>query len=143
MAKQSGFPFEFDITKFMGDMKVPGLDMDGIMAAQKKNIDALNAANKLAFDSVQAVMTRQGELLRQSVEEASAAANAMTDQAPINEKAAKQAELAKQALERAVSNAREVAEMIARSNKEMADLMQGRMTEALAELQSALGKAKK
>ncbi|MFA7429119.1 MAG: phasin family protein [Rhodospirillaceae bacterium] len=141
MVKQSGSPFDFDFTKMMGDIKVPGVDMEGLMAAQKKNIDALTAANKVAFDSIQAVMKRQSELFRQAIEEATTAASSLTATAPLPEKMAKQTELTKEAFERAVANAKEVAEMLARSNTEVAQVVQTRFTEAMSEIKASIEKA--
>jgi len=37
---------KFDLRKMMGDLKIPGLDMEVLMNTQRKNIEALTAANK-------------------------------------------------------------------------------------------------
>lgn len=141
MAKQSGNPFDFDFTKLMGDLKVPGVDVEGLLASQKKNLDAMTAANKVAFDSMQAVMKRQGELFRQAMEEASSAAASLSSTGPLPEKMAKQTELTKEAFERAVANAKEVAEMLARSNSEVAQVVQTRVTEAMNEIKATIEKS--
>lgn len=143
MAKQSGNPFDFDFTKFMGDFKVPGVDMDSLMASQRKNLEAITAANKVAIDSMQAVVRRQTELLQQAAEEAKTAAATLTDTSPLPEKMAKQTELTKEAFERAAANARELAEMLARSNSEVANLMQARMSEAMNEIKAVVEKSTK
>ena len=36
---------KFDMTKLFSDVKIPGFDMKAAMDAQRKNIEALNAAN--------------------------------------------------------------------------------------------------
>lgn len=36
---------KFDFSKTMGDLKIPGFDVQAIMDAQRKNIEALTAAN--------------------------------------------------------------------------------------------------
>lgn len=138
MVKQSGTPFDFDFTKFMGDFKVPGVDVDGLMASQRKNLEAIAAANKVAVDSMQAVLRRQAELMQQAMEEARTVAASLTDNAPLPEKMAKQTEITKEAFERAAANARELAEMLARSNTEVANLMQARVAEAMNEIKAVV-----
>src|SRR6185312_3542574 len=63
-------PFlENDFTKLFSEFKVPGFDMQALVATQRRNIEAVSHANQLAIEGVQAVMRRQGEILRQMVEE--------------------------------------------------------------------------
>ncbi len=62
---------KFDITKMMGDVKIPGFDVQAIMDAQRKNIEALNAANQTAVQGMQAVAQRQAEILTQAMNEIS------------------------------------------------------------------------
>ncbi|MEW5726422.1 MAG: TIGR01841 family phasin, partial [Pseudomonadota bacterium] len=93
--------FDFDVTKLMGDFKVPGVDLEALVASQKKNIEALTQANKTAFEGMQALAKRQAELLRQTMEEVTAAGKQMAEPGTAQEKAAKQAEMAKNAFERA------------------------------------------
>lgn len=142
MAKQSsGNPFlDFDISKALGDFKVPGLDVDAILASQRKNIEAVTAANQLAIEGLQAVLRRQAEILRASVEESSNYVNQVVAAGTPEEKAAKQAELAKAAFEKALANARELAELVAKSNTEAAEILSKRVSESLDEVKAAIAK---
>ncbi len=140
MAK-TDLPFDFDITKYMSEMKVPGVDMDTMVTAQQKNLEALTAANRLAFEGMQALMKRQAELLRQVVEETAAAASGIAGAPTPTEKIVKQTELAKEAFERAVANAREMSELVAKSNAEVTDLLNRRFAESLEEIKSVVAKA--
>ncbi|GAA0582392.1 phasin family protein [Caenispirillum bisanense] len=140
MAKTE-LPFDFDISKYMSEMKVPGVDMDAMVAAQQKNLEALTAANRLAFEGVQALMKRQTELLRQAVEESAAAASGIAGAPSPTEKLVKQTEVAKEAFERAVANAREMSELMAKSNAEVTDLLNRRFAEALDEVKGVVAKA--
>jgi hypothetical protein len=38
----------FDVTKVFGEFRLPGIDVDAVVAAHRKNVDALTQANKLA-----------------------------------------------------------------------------------------------
>ena len=148
MAKNTPF-FDVDITKLMdiskltADYKLPGVDMDQLLAAQRKNIEALTAANQLAFEGMQAVLRRQTEILRQSMEQASSMVSELMAAGAPEDKVAKNAELAKIAFEKALANMRELAEMVAKSNAEAAEVISKRVSESLDELKVAVQKAKK
>jgi phasin family protein len=143
MAKQPETPFDFDISKFIGDFKVPGLDVESLVASQRKNIEALTQANKLAFEGVQAVFKRQVEILRQTLEESSTVAKELVEVGTPQEKAIRQTEFAKDAFERALSNSRELAEIIAKSNSEAFELLNKRFTQVLDEVKDGIGKTKR
>ncbi|MBP2294522.1 phasin family protein [Azospirillum rugosum] len=145
MAKQSsGNPFlEFDVSKVLGDYKVPGMDVEAILASQRKNIEAVTAANQLAIEGLQAVLRRQAEIVRASVEEAGTYVNQVVAAGTPEEKAAKQAELVKVAFEKALSNIKELAELVAKSNTEAADVLSKRVSESLDEVKAAIAKSAK
>jgi phasin family protein len=140
MAKQPEF-MDFDFTKYLKDMKVPGLDLDAIVTSQKKNVEALTNANRLAFEGMQAVMQRQAELLRQSVEEYAKTAQSMGDMKDPQEAMARQTDMAKQAFERMISNMREMSELMAKSNNEVFELLNKRFGETLEEMKGMMDKA--
>lgn len=144
MAKTTGSPFyDFDVSKLFAEYKVPGVDVDAILAAQRKNIEAVTAANQTAMEAFQAVMRRQTEIMQQSIEEAGRMVNELTAPASPEDKAAKQAELVKAAFEKALANAKELSEMIAKSNTEAGEIIAKRVSESLDELKAAIAKAKK
>jgi len=147
MAKNNPF-FDVDFSKFtdiskvMSELKVPGVDVDAVMATQQKNIQALTAANQLAFEGMQTVFRRQSEILRQSVEQASVMISELMAAGSPEDKVAKQADLVKSAFEKALSNMRELAELVARSNAEATEVVSKRVSESLEELKVAIAKTK-
>src|SRR6202051_1467842 len=60
----------FDFTKLMSDFKLPGVDLATIMDREKKNIEALTEANRVAFEGWQALVHRQAEILQESIKRA-------------------------------------------------------------------------
>lgn len=144
MAKPTAYPFfEMDVSKVLAEFKLPGVDVDAILASQRKNIEAVTAANQLAIEGMQAVVRRQAEILRTTLEETgSLLTEALTAGSP-EDKAAKQAELVKGAFEKALSNMKELAELVAKSNNEAANVISKRVSEGLDELKTALAKASK
>lgn len=128
---------KFDMTKMLGDVKIPGFDMQAIMDAQRKNIEALTAANQTAVQGMQAVAQRQAEILSQSMNEVSSIAQQLASSASNpQEMTAKQAELVRKAFEQALANARELAEMVSKSNTEAFAIINKRVTESLQELKT-------
>ncbi|MBB4266781.1 phasin family protein [Roseospira visakhapatnamensis] len=140
MAKPETF-FDMDFTKYLADLKVPGLDLDAILESQKKNVEALTHANKLAFEGMQAVMQRQAELLRQSMEEYAKSAQSFGDMKDPQDAMARHTEMAKQAFERMISNMREMSELMAKSNNEVFELLNKRFSETLEEMKKMMEKA--
>lgn len=133
----SKFDFnKFDFTKALGDMKIPGFDANVIADAQRKNIEALTAANQTAVQGLQAVAQRQAEILSQTMTEVSSVAQQFSNSGNPQEMTAKQAELVRKAVEQALSNARELAEMVSKSNTEAFAIINKRVTESLQELKT-------
>jgi phasin family protein len=126
--------FDLDVNKLFGDFRVPSLDVEAVVASQRKNIEALTQANQLAVEGVQAVARRQVEIARQAIEELSAMVQGFTQPGTPEERLAKQAELAKAALERGLSNARELTELVTKANTEAFNVINKRVTEGLDEI---------
>ena len=128
---------KFDMSKMLGDVKIPGFDMQAVMDAQRKNIEALTAANQAAVQGVQAVAQRQAEILSQALNEISSVAQQLASASSNpQELSSKQAELARKAFEQALANARELAEMVSKSNTEAFAIINKRVTESLQELKT-------
>ena len=154
MAAKSAFesPFNLDFSKFLGDFKFPtdfkiptdfkfpSIDIESYIAAQRKNVEALTQANRLAYDGLQAVTKRQIEIVRQSLDQASQAVREVSEPGNPQDKAAKQTELAKVAFERALSNLKELGELVSKANSEAFGLLQSRFTESLDEVRDQLTK---
>lgn len=153
MAKQTNSFFDFDMTRFLSDMQIPtmgqagqmpqmpqipGVNVEAMVDAQKRNMEVLTAANKLAFDGFQAILRRQGEFMRGALEEASDVAGRMTSTTDPQQRMAFQADVTKEAFERTVANLRELTELAANSNTEVLDLLTRRVTESLDELGNVL-----
>ena len=144
MAKPTAYPFfEMDVSKILAEFKLPGVDVDAILVSQRKNIEAVTAANQLAIEGMQAVVRRQAEILRTTMEETGSILTEVLSAGSPEDKAAKQAELVKGAFENALSNMKELAELVAKSNTEAANVISKRVSEGLEELKVALAKAGK
>jgi phasin family protein len=146
----SKFMTDFDPAKLAdkfaslaGDYKLPGVDVNAIADAQRKNLETLQAANKAAIAGIQAVASRQGEILQKTLQEANDAIGDLARSQNIEDVSAKQAELLKGSFERAISNMKEVAELIAKSSAQTSELINSRIAESLDEMKKQTVKIKK
>lgn len=139
-ASQPPFSAFMDFSRFMPNgVKVPGFDLEAVLQLQRRNAEALTQAGQCVLEGMQAVMRRQGEMAREGWQETASLFNgAMTPGSP-EEKVAKQTEAAKSAIEKAVSNGRELADMLSKSQADAASAITARVTEALDELRAVCG----
>ena len=127
----------------LADFRMPAMmDMDALAAAQRRNLEALSAANKVALEGAQAVARRHMEILQSSMTEMTEAMKSMSSgQETPQAKAARQAEMLKSAYEKAVGNMKEVADLIQKSNSEALNLLNRRFAEAMDEVKALVNKS--
>jgi phasin family protein len=131
-----------DFGKLFADMKLPAIpDMEAFVSASRRNMETVTAANKVALEGAQAVARRHMEIVQQSMAELTEAVRAMSAVEAPQAKAAKQAELLKQAYERAVSNMKELGDLIQQSNAEAVKLLNDRFVEAMDEVKALANKS--
>lgn len=124
-----------DMTKMMEGMKMPGIDANAMMEAQKKNVEALMAANKAAAAGYQDFFKKQMSIFEETMSAAQSQIGSMGDSMS-PDGAAKQAELMKVAMEKALTNMTELAEAAKKANEEAFAIVSARVKESLAELQA-------
>jgi phasin family protein len=128
--------FDFDMFKSFGQFKAPGFDFEAMMATQRKNMEAATAANQRAFEGMNAMMSRQAEVVRESTESAMKVASNLAAVKP-EERTAKQADFTKTAYEAFLANGREAYDMVAKTADEAMTLINGRVTATIEESQKA------
>jgi phasin family protein len=117
----------------MADFRFRPFDVEALMAAQRRNIEALSQANQLAVEGMQAVAKRQIEVARQAVEDVSALLRDLAQPASPEDRIAKNTEFAKQMLEKSVNHGREITLLATKAGTEAADVLRKRATEGLDE----------
>jgi phasin family protein len=133
-----------DFAKLFADMKLPAVpDMEAFVAASRRNIETLTAANRVALEGAQAVARRHMEIVQQSMAEMTEAVRALSVVESPQAKAAKQAEMLKAAYEHAVANLKEVSDLIQNSNAEAVKLLNARFVEAMDEVKALAEKSAK
>lgn len=128
------FPFgDFDLRTFMGEFRLPAMDSNKLVEAQRRNLEAIQHANQAAVSHMQAIMRRQAEMMQEAMKDASGAMKDVMGAGSPEEGARRQSEVAQRAMETALANVREIAEMTAKSNRDIFDLINSRMMAGVEE----------
>ncbi|MGE4482495.1 phasin family protein [Acidocella sp.] len=137
---QSFIP-DFDMKKLLGDMKLPAMpDVEAVLAAHKRNLEALTEANRVALEGAQAVARRHMEILQETMSGLTETLKDFSTNQTPSSRAAKQAELLRKAYENAVANTKELGDLIQKSNAEAMSKLNTRFSEAMTEMKGLLDK---
>ena len=113
---------------------MPNVDIDALIDWQRKDMEALAEMNRQASEGLKALVERRNEILRETLAEWQAAVKDATSA----EAMSKRAEAAKQGVEKAIANFRELSEMEAQARNNAWKVVQERMQENMANLQKLL-----
>ncbi|HMO45895.1 MAG TPA: phasin family protein [Rubrivivax sp.] len=123
-----------DLGKALAKFKLPGVDIAAIVESQRKDMEALAEANRQAYEGIKALAERRNEMLKEAFVKWRDATKDASGSAMLS----KQAELARQGVQDAIANVRELAQMEAKSRKQAWKLVQDRFEENLANLKKLL-----
>lgn len=126
-----------DLETILKGFNLPGVDVKSIIEGRRADIRAVTLANKLAYDSVKLLAKRQAEMLREAIDGWRAAVKDLTVPEG-SDLAAQRTELANQAMQKALANVRELAELAAKSQAEAWDPVSKRFRDNLADVRKAL-----
>jgi phasin family protein len=140
MSDRPTLPPEMDPMRLLSEMRVPMVDVEALAAAQRRNLEALSAANRVALEGAQAVARRHMEILQQSMSDMTEAVRGASTGGNAQERAAKQAEIVKASYEKAVTNMKELADLIQKSNAEALTVLNKRFSEAMDEVRGLVAK---
>ena len=129
--------FFADFGKLWANGKASNIDVNWLLAYQRKNIEALTAAHQRAVEGAQAVAKRQVELARATAEDLSKATKEVVAAGSVEGKLTKQAEAAKEAFEAAVANVNELAELIQNAQSEAFEVIRKRVVDNFDEVKAA------
>lgn len=132
-----------DMMRMLADFRMPMMpDLEALASAQRRNLEALSQANRVALEGAQAIARRHMEILQQGMGELTQSMQALATQDP-QSSAGKQAELMKASYEKAVANMKELADLIQKSSEEALSVLNKRFAEAMDEVRVLSGQAKK
>jgi len=138
MAEQKP-PFDFaDLSRRLGEIKIPAIDWQELVATQQKNWEALSQANKVWLEGTQQVVRREIEILQNALAEAAAASSDLMKEGDARAAAEKRLEHAKTSFEKAMANIRELFDAATRANQDALDVIQKRALEGFDEIKSMI-----
>ncbi len=142
--------FDCDVTKLMAEFgpakyagefakladlyNVPGFDVNAVLEVQRRNVEALTAANQAATEGAQALAKRQTEIFQQALDASKKAFAKLGKAGSPQDAAAQQVQTAKDAFEKAVANSEELSALVAKTNAEAAEVIYARIAEGLDEI---------
>jgi phasin family protein len=126
-----------ELGKAFSSAELPGVDLGSVLETQRKNVEALTQANQRAFETAQAMLDRQMEMLKEALTEASGALSGGSAAKSPTEAAAKQGELLKQLMERALGNLREMTDFVTKANADALATIRKRVAESIKEIRKA------
>lgn len=142
MSDKPGTKPELDVMRMLADFRLPAMpDLEVLAASQRKNLEALSNANRVALEGAQTIARRHMEIMQQAMSEMTQAVQQLASQEAPQARAARQAELMKLGYERAVANLKELADLIQKSNQEALTVLNRRFAEAMDEVRALAASA--
>ncbi len=125
-----------DLTKMFDTATIPGVDMEAMTAAQKKNMQAIVDANRVASEGYQSLFKKQVEILQNGVAELSETMKDAAAQPMSVEGNEKRVEAAKAHFEKSVGVFNELSETARKANEDAMAIIQARFSEGVEEMKS-------
>ncbi len=125
-----------DLTKMFEMPNVPGMDTEMLTEAQKKNVQAIVDANRVASEGYQALFKKQVEILQNGVTELSDAMKEASTQPMSTEGYEKRVEMAKAHFEKSVGMFNELSESARKANEDAMAIIQARFSEGVEEMKN-------
>jgi phasin family protein len=130
-----------DMFKSLGEqLKVPAFDMSKIMEHHQKNLDAMTRSWQAVAGGANEVAKKQREIFEAAIKDVTAIVQEYKPGGSPQEAMAKQSEFAKKAMDAAITNTRDIAELVQKSSTEAFKIVQDRMKESYDEIRSSLEK---
>jgi phasin family protein len=121
-------------------LKVPSFDMSKIMEHHQKNLDAMTRSWQAMAGGATAVAEKQREIFEGAMKEMAEMAKDYKPGGSPQDIFAKQAEFGKKAMEAAITNTRDIAELVQKSGTDALKIIQERMQESYGEISGSLEK---
>ena len=121
-----------DLSKLVEQFKLPGVDINAIVEAQRKDMEALAEANRVAYEGIKALAARRNEILKDALTQWREAMQDVAGQDAMS----KAADTARQRVQQAMANFRELAQIEAQARNKAWKVVQDRFQEKSATCRS-------
>jgi phasin family protein len=130
-----------DMFKKLGEqLKVPAFDVSKIMEHHQKNLDAMTRSWQAVAGGATEIAAKQREIFEAAVKDVTEMAKSYKPGGSPQEVMEKQAEFAKKAMEAAIANTKDIAELVQKSGTEAFKIVQERMKESYEEIRATVEK---
>ena len=126
------------LRKFGADLGLPKPNVDQLVEAQKKNMEALGQGAEVIAQGAQSVAQKQRQLMEAGLQEAMSFAR--ENQGQINANLAQQTEFARKMFEIALQGAQETAATARQSGTDAVKIVQDRVKDGLEGIRTSLGR---
>jgi len=130
-----------DMFKNLGDqLKIPSLDMSKIMEHHQKNLEAMTKSWQAMASGATEIASKQRAIFEEAVKDVTTMVQEYKPGGSPQDVLAKQTEFAKKAMEAAIANTRDIAELVQKSSTEAFKIVQDRMKESYEEIKASVEK---
>ncbi len=133
-------PFTDMFKKIGEQLKVPAFDMSKMMEHHQKNLEAMTRSWQAVAGGASEVAQKQKEIFEAAMKDMAEMAQSYKPGGNPQEVMAKQSEFAKKAMEAAIANTKDIAELVQKSSTEAFKIVQDRMKESYEEIRSSVEK---
>lgn len=130
-----------DMFKNFGEqLKVQPFDMTKIMEHHQKNLEAMTKSWQAMAEGASGIANKQKEIFEAAMKDMAEMAQSYKPGGNPQDVMAKQAEFAKKAMEAAIANTKDMAELVQKSSTEAFKIVQDRMKESYEEIRTSVEK---
>jgi len=130
-----------DMFKNMGEqLKIPSFDMSKLMEHHQKNLEAMTRSWQAMAGGATEIANKQRAIFEAAIKDVTEMAQQYKPGGSPQEMMAKQTEFAKKAMEAAIANTRDIAELVQKSSGEAFKIVQDRMKESYDEIKATVEK---
>ena len=128
---------------FAADMKKPTVDREALMSNHRKNLDAINDANKMAVQVVKMIADLQSQYVRQTFDDMNAMVRELSASKPsADNQWESHASKIKEAMTRAIDHSTSIANVMVKSNSEISGKMKNHFNDHLDGMKEKANKYK-
>jgi phasin family protein len=130
-----------DMFQKLGEqLKVPSFDVTKIMDQHQKNLDAMSRSWQAMASGATAIANKQREIFEGAIKDITEMAKDYKPNGSPQDIFAKQAEFGKKAMEAAITNTRDIAELVQKSGSDALKIIHERMQESYDEIRASVDK---
>jgi phasin family protein len=126
------------LKKFGSDLGLPKVDVEKLIAAQGKNLEALSQSARIAAEGAKSLAAKQKEVVEAALRDAVEMVKEYKPSGNPQDIVAKQSELARKAFNAALDNTRDIAELVRKTNADAFKAIADRITESVSDIRGSI-----